>query len=86
MKPAQGQERRHFFDRPRNVKLVIWGLFATCALLVAIDLFVAVHGAFGWEEATGFYAAYGFVACVLLVLAAKLLLRPLVKRDEDYYD
>jgi len=48
--------------------------------------FVHKHSYFAWEECFGFFAIYGFVACVLLVLAAKYILRPLVKRDEDYYD
>ena len=33
----------------------------------------------------GFYAIFGFVACVGLVLAAKEL-RKFLKRDEDFYD
>jgi hypothetical protein len=33
----------------------------------------------------GFYAIYGFVACVLLVVIAKEL-RKLLMRDENYYD
>ena len=33
----------------------------------------------------GFYAGYGFVACVLLVLIAKEM-RKLLMRREDYYD
>ena len=33
----------------------------------------------------GFHAAYGFISCVLLVLAATQM-RRFVKRDEDYYD
>ena len=34
----------------------------------------------------GFYAVYGFVACVVLVLVAKYILRPMVIRKEDYYE
>ena len=34
----------------------------------------------------GFYAVFGFVACVALVLAAKHVLRPIIMRGEDYYD
>lgn len=86
MKRDDGQDKQHFFDRPGHVKLVIWGLFVICGLLLVVDGFVSVHGEFAWEQMTGFYAAYGFVACVLLVLAAKYLLRPTVKRDEDYYE
>ena len=33
----------------------------------------------------GFYAVYGFVACVLLVLLAKEMRKVLI-RKEDYYD
>ena len=32
----------------------------------------------------GFYPIYGFVACVLLVLTAKVM-RLVLKRDESYY-
>jgi hypothetical protein len=39
-----------------------------------------------WEGFFGFYAFYGFVACVILVLVSKYILRPLVKRKEDYYE
>ena len=42
------------------------------------------HG-FAFESWPGFYAFFGFVACVALVLAAKEL-RKLVMRDESYYD
>jgi hypothetical protein len=34
---------------------------------------------------SGFYAFYGFVACVLLVLIAKQM-RKVLMRKEDYYD
>lgn len=78
--------KKHFFDKPENVRKFIRGFFATCALLIVVDLFVAIHGEFHWEESDGFYAVFGFVACVMLVLLAKYALRPLVKRSEDYYD
>ena len=38
-----------------------------------------------FEGLWGFYAIYGFVACVILVLLAKEM-RKLLMRDEDYYD
>ena len=43
------------------------------------------HGPFAIEHVWGFYAIYGFVACVGLVLAAKLL-RVILMKPEDYYD
>ncbi len=80
-----------WFDRRENVRKVLIGLFAGCALLVLIDLFFWMtgydkHPYFRWEKWPGFYAVYGFVACVLLVLVSKHVLRPLVMRGEDYYD
>jgi len=43
------------------------------------------HGPFAIEYIWGFYALYGFVGCVFLVLAAKLM-RVILMRPEDYYD
>ncbi len=74
------------FDNPRNVKILLTLLFGGCLALVIINFFVHKHSHFSWEEWSGFYAAYGFVACVGLVLAAKFILRKIVKRSEDYYD
>lgn len=74
------------FDNPGNVKILLALLFGGCLALLIINFFVHKHGHFSWEEWSGFYAAYGFVACVGLVLAAKFILRKIVKRSEDYYD
>jgi hypothetical protein len=80
-----GDGRRHLFDEPRNVRRVVRGLMWTCGLLVALELFVHRHLSHPWEALFGFYALYGFVACVLLVLLAAEM-RKLVMRDEDYYE
>jgi membrane protein YdbS with pleckstrin-like domain len=79
-------DKKHMFDNPQNVKRVLYGLFTSLVLLLAIEPFILKHPYFAWEEWFGFYAIYGFVACVLLVLVAKYILRPIVKREEDYYD
>ena len=79
-------KKKYFFDNERNVWLFIKGFFAVCVLLIVADFFVPKHGENYWEYAPQFYAAYGLVACILLVLGAKYVLRKLVKRDEDYYD
>jgi len=79
-------DKKHIFDNKKNVQRVLYGLFSSLILLLAIEPFVTKHPYFPWEESFGFYAIYGFVACVLLVLIAKYILRPLIKREEDYYD
>ena len=74
------------YDISKNVQRVLYGLFASLVLLLALEPFIHKHPYFAWEESFGFYAIYGFIACVLLVLAAKYILRPFVKRKEGYYD
>ncbi len=79
------KEKKHLFDNPRNVKIVIYALFIACGLLPFVDLLIHKHAYFGFDGWFGFYAWFGFVACVILVITAKGL-RVLLKRPEDYYD
>ncbi len=80
-----GDGKRYLFDNPRNVRRVVLGLTWTCGLLLALELVVHRHLSHPWEALFGFYALYGFVACVLLVLLAAEM-RKLVMRDDDYYE
>ncbi|MEM9601367.1 MAG: hypothetical protein AAGA11_00770 [Pseudomonadota bacterium] len=74
-----------WFDKPENVRKIIWALGIVCAALFLADFFYHKHAHFAVENVFGFYALYGFIMCVLLVLAAKLM-RVFLMRDEDYYD
>lgn len=78
-------DRKYWLDDPRNVTRICWALYVVCALLFLADGFYHKHPHFAVESWFGFYAIYGFFACVGLVLAAKVL-RILLKRPEDYYD
>lgn len=78
--------KEHIFDKPKNVKLLLGCFYCALGLLLLVESIVHKHPHFAWETHYGFYAVFGFVACVALVLAAKYILRPLVKRKEDYYD
>lgn len=73
------------WDKKANVSRLLNALYAICAVLVALDLFVHRHAEHPWEHVLAFYPLYGFVGIVVLVLAAKGL-RHLVMRPEDYYD
>jgi len=79
------EKRQYLFDNPRNTGLLVRGLLLVCAILVALDILLHRHVSHPWENLFGFYALFGFVACVLLVLLAKEM-RKLVMRDADYYD
>ena len=84
---------------PKAVRQIIIALLLVCAGWVLIELepikellgFTDTkHGHADSEvipgfHTPGFHAAYGFISCVLLVLAATQM-RRFVKRDEDYYD
>ena len=74
-----------WLDEPRNVTRIVYGLAVGCLLAVAADLFYRKHPHFGFEGWVGFYAGYGFVGSLALVLLAKQL-RRVLKRDEDYYE
>lgn len=86
MEDGAREERRYLFDKPENVKRVFRVYYPWLGALLLAELVVHRHSLFPWEEWPGFYAAFGFVACVALVLAAKYILRPLVMRKEDYYE
>lgn len=79
------EEKQHLFDKPRNVSRLLGGFYTICILLFVLDFILHRHVEHSWEGYTGFYALFGFVACVTLVLIAKLLRRILMRR-EDYYD
>ena len=88
-------DKKHFFDDPKNVTRVLRSLYVACAVVFLLDIVNLVivrmgghelrHAERTWEGLPGFYAVYGFVACVLLVLIAKGI-RRILMRDEDYYD
>jgi len=79
------KQKTYLFDNPRNVRRVVLGLVWACVILLGLDLVLHRHVSHPWEAMFGFYAVYGFVACVLLVLLAKEM-RKLLIRKEDYYD
>ena len=78
-------DKVYWLDNPRNVDRLVYGLVVICALLVLADFFYHKHTHFAFEGWFGFFAMFGFVMCVILVLLAKWM-RKIVKRDEDYYD
>ena len=79
------EKKKYLFDNPGNVDRLLRGFYIICILLVVVDFIVHRHIYMAWENLPAFYALYGFVACVALVLLAKLL-RKVVMRKEDYYD
>jgi len=67
-------------------KALCIGFYLLLPALLACELLVHKHAAFAVEEWYGFYATYGLLTALLVVLIANYLLRPFTRRDEDYYD
>ncbi|MGD9388246.1 MAG: hypothetical protein PVI87_08465 [Gammaproteobacteria bacterium] len=81
---AHDDKHDHWLARPGTVRW-LWRIFGlVLGLAVAAQLFIGVHGHFGVDGWFGFNAAFGFLACVAMVLFAKVL-GWLVKRPEHYY-
>jgi len=80
-----GDDKQHLFDKPRNVNRLLRVFYGACVVLLVLDLVLHRHAERAWEGMTGFYALFGFVAFVALVLVAKVM-RKLLMRAEDYYD
>ena len=75
-----------WFDHPQNIKKLKIGFYIVLALLVIPDFFLHKHSLFSSVETwPGFYAFFGFIACVAIILISKLLGFALKVR-EDYYD
>lgn len=78
-------EGKGWADKAENRAFVRRVLYVACALLVIADFVVHRHVVAAIENVPAFYALYGFLALVGVVMAARGL-RMLVKRDEDYYE
>lgn len=77
--------RDHWLDNQGNVK-TLWRCFLLIlVLLVSIGAFVDLHPHFEIETWFGFYAAYGFITCLLMIVVAKVL-GVFLKRQDAYYD
>lgn len=81
--PSEG-DKPHWLDNPRNVHRLLTLLYTVCGLLVLADFWVHRHVEHPLESLPAFYAVYGFVGCVSLIMAA-IELRKWVMRDEGYY-
>ena len=76
--------KQHWLDKPTNIKL-LWRIFlAVLALTIIAELFVPLKPHFAIEALPAFHAAYGFLACVAMILGAKAI-GFFLKRPETYY-
>jgi vancomycin permeability regulator SanA len=74
----------------RRLKAVIWVCAAVLALLVILDAIPAVvdkeHAHTAPEHWPAFWAVFGFVGCVAIILLSKWFGHTGIMTREDYYD
>lgn len=57
------------------------------AIVVAADFFIPrEHAHYSWDHIPGFYALFGLLACLFIVVLAKTLGKKWLMKKEDYYD
>ena len=77
--------KKHWLYREEN-RSKLWKVSALILVLTIIaEFFIHLHVYFTVADFPGFQAIYGFLACVGMVIFARLL-GYLIKRRDDYYD
>lgn len=74
----------HWLERPKTIKRLWYGFVILLLLSVIAQFFVGSKGYFGIDGWLGFGAGFGFLACVAMVIIAKILGKVL-KREESFY-
>ncbi len=76
--------RTHWLDEPKHVQWLWRGFIAVLALTVLAELVFSLHPTFQIEGWFGFHAAFGFIACALMIIGAKAM-GLLLKRPDTFY-
>lgn len=64
-----------------------WMALALLTVISIAGQLIGAHESGGWwERVPGFWAAFGFVGCVVIIVASKAVGKFGVQRREDYYD
>lgn len=74
----------------QRLPMVVRACLVALALLIVVDplpgLVNKEHAHTNWERWPGFWAAFGFLGCVFLILISKWFGHSGIMKDEDYYD
>lgn len=78
-------EAPRWLDHPENRTEVFWSVVAAYVATIVAGFFVHWHPHFSFEQVPGFFAIFGLLCSIGLVLGAAWL-RTWIMRDEDYYE
>ncbi len=81
------KKEKDFFDKPGNIRLLKILSYICLAIIVAVDFFIPrEHVHYPWDHIPGFYALFGLIACILIIVIAKTLGKKWLMKKENYYD
>lgn len=77
-----------FFENLRgNWKTWRLVFFVVLAVLVGLNFLIGPHEPhFGLDAYPGFFAGFGLIAGLAMVILMKKVIQPMIARGEDYYD
>ncbi|MHC1635176.1 MAG: hypothetical protein ACXQTS_00940 [Candidatus Methanospirareceae archaeon] len=65
-------------------------LYVCFALSILVDMLFHFlyhpRGEFLWEKIPAFYALFGFIGCIILIVVSKALGHYWLQKEEDYYE
>ena len=70
-------------SKEKRILIICWAIIGLTVLVEA--LFVHPHGHYWYHNFFSFDLFFGLVGCLVLILVAKIPLKALVERNEDYY-
>lgn len=82
---VKSESELHWLVRRKTIRLLWWIFSTILALTLLAQFFVHIHEYFSVDGWPGFYAIFGFLTCVAMVLFAKVL-GFVLKRPENFYD
>jgi hypothetical protein len=74
----------------KHLRTVVWLGLALLALMVGLDAIPGIihkeHAHTAVERFPGFWAGFGFVGCVVIIIVSKAFGHAGIMQREDYYD
>ncbi len=67
-------------------QVYILAIVAMAAATIVEALFAHPHHSNFWDVTPGFDILFGLVGCAALIIVAKIIVAPLIQKDEDYYE
>jgi Zn-dependent protease with chaperone function len=73
-----------------RLRMVVRAGIAALVVLILLDAVPAIvdkeHAHTAAEHIPAFWAAFGLLGCLLLVIVSKAIIGPVVSKHEDFYD